>query len=209
MFNCLRYLWHNFCTNQNKYDTSVTNLLIMYHIPQDKRAQASAQKITNALEYLLDSNNFNQISVSQICDESGVSRTTFYRLFDIPADIIQWYCDSYSQKLWDALKQEDKMVLELPFQFNVRYIFNHPEALELAYKAGRLDIADAAFYNNVATMLYEMKHKYHLNEMDMKMSAAIVSSIITSAFKVWMNESKKGSIDMFYERIIRIVQHIR
>ena len=209
MFNCLRYLWHNFCTNQNKYDTSVTNLLIMYHIPQDKRAQASAQKIKDALAYLLDSNNFNQISVSQICDESGVSRTTFYRLFDIPSDIIQWYCDTKSQELWNALKQEERAVLELPFQFNVRYIFNHPEALELAYKAGRLDIADAAFYNNVSPMLCEMKHKYNVSEKDMKMSAAIVSSIITSAFKVWIKESKKESIDMLYERIIRIVQHIR
>ncbi len=181
----------------------------MYHIPQDKRAQTSAQKIESSLERLLETHAFNQISVSQICDESGVSRTTFYRLFDIPADIIQWYCDIKSQALWDALKQEDKTVLELPFQFNVRYIFNHPEALELAYKAGRLDIADAAFYNNVATMLDEMKHKYQLNETDMKMSAAIVSSIITSAFKVWMKESKKESVDLLYERIIRIVQHIR
>lgn len=181
----------------------------MYHIPQDKRAQASAQKIESSLKHLLDTYTFNQISVSQICDESGVSRTTFYRLFDIPSDIIQWYCDTKSQELWNALKQEERAVLELPFQFNVRYIFNHPEALELAYKAGRLDIADAAFYNNVSPMLYEMKHKYNVSEKDMKMSAAIVSSIITSAFKVWIKESKKESIDMLYERIIRIVQHIR
>lgn len=181
----------------------------MYHIPQDKRAQASAQKIKDALAYLLDSNDFNQISVSQICDESGISRTTFYRLFDIPSDIIQWYCDVKSRRLWNTLKQEEKSVKEAPFQFSIHYVFNHPDALELAYKAGRLDIADAAFYNNVSQNLFKMKYESYFSEMDIKMSSAIVSSVITSAFKAWMKESKKESTDMLYKRIIHIIQHIR
>lgn len=181
----------------------------MYHIPQDKRARVSAQRIVSAVRQLLDIYSFEQISVSQICAEACVSRTTFYRLFDIPADIIQWYCDTESKKLWDVLEKEDKTVLELPFQFSVRYIFDHPEALDLAYKAGRLDIADAAFDRNIFPMLHEMRHKHNLCALDMKMSAAVMSSVITSAYGVWVNTGKKESLDELYIRLIRIVKHLR
>mgnify|MGYP003299411655 CR=1 FL=1 len=58
----------------------------MYHISCDKRALDSAHRIRLALEKLLDTNPFESITISQICAAAEVSRTTFYRLFDIPED---------------------------------------------------------------------------------------------------------------------------
>lgn len=180
----------------------------MYHISCDKRALDSAHRIRLALEKLLDTNPFESITVSQICAAAEVSRTTFYRLFDIPEDIIRWYCDNSASQLIAALKKEDKSVLELPFQFNVRYILAHPEALELAYRAKRIDIADAAFFHRVEPMLHEVRAKHQLNDEDMRMSTILVSAIITSAFRAWMDGGKNVSADVLYEQIIRIVQHL-
>lgn len=181
----------------------------MYHISNDKRASESAHRIRQALEKLLEKHSFDGISVSQICTQAEVSRTTFYRLFDIPADIIQWYCDMHSQALVAELKKEELAVLEKPFHFNVRYILEHPEALELAYKAGRIDIADNSFFRNVEPMLNEVREKHQLNDADMHMSTTLVSAIITSAAKVWMDDGKKVSADVICEQIIRIIRHLQ
>lgn len=180
----------------------------MYHISNDKRALESAQRIRQALEKLLEKHSFDGISVSQICTQAEVSRTTFYRLFDIPADIIRWYCDCSVKEMCQKLQQQDMSVRELPFQFIVYDIFNHPEALELAYKAGRVDMADAAFAENISPLLGEVKRKYQISETDLNMSTTLVSAIITASFRAWIDSGKSEPIDIFYERVIRIIEHL-
>lgn len=65
----------------------------MYHIPTDKRAERSAGKIYKALLVCLDSKSFTDVTVADIYRESGVSRATFYRLFDNTIDVLLWKCD--------------------------------------------------------------------------------------------------------------------
>lgn len=180
----------------------------MFHIPQDKRAQESAQKCCDALRKLLEKNAFERITVSQICAVASVSRPTFYRLFDIPADIVRWYCDCSVKQMCCNLQQQDISVRELPFQFIVYDIFSHPEALELAYKAGRVDMADAAFAENISPLLGEVRRKYQISESDLNMSTTLVSAIITASFRTWIDSGKSEPIDVFYERVIRIIEHL-
>lgn len=181
----------------------------MFHITNDKRAVESAHKICSALERLLENYPFERINVSQICAEAGVSRPTFYRLFDIPADIIHWYCDTQSKSLACALQTAGPEVLTAPFKFNIRYIIQHPESMELAYRAGRIDIAHAAFNRNISPLLKGLQHKYNISESDLELSTVVVSAIISSALCSWIESSKEESADQFYERIVRIVQHIQ
>ncbi|MCQ2325678.1 MAG: hypothetical protein MJZ58_05745 [Paludibacteraceae bacterium] len=180
----------------------------MYHISSSKRTLDSAQKIESALNKLLDSVSLDRISVSQICKEAGVGRTTFYRLFDMPVDIIQWRCDTNSKAQYDELMSKSKKVIAFPFDFNLRYVFEHPQALELAYKAGRTDIAEASFNRYNSDLLKALQDTYHISNMDLEVSELIVTSIITSSFKHWIENGKKETINVFLERIRRIIQHL-
>ncbi|MBO4446830.1 MAG: TetR/AcrR family transcriptional regulator [Bacteroidales bacterium] len=65
----------------------------MYRVKDDKRVQTSVQRIFDGLDACLDSKNFNDISVSDISTAAGISRATFYRLFDSPSDILAYICD--------------------------------------------------------------------------------------------------------------------
>ena len=47
--------------------------------------------VFEAFERLLQSNDFDNISVSMICKEAGVSRSTFYYHFKDKFDISRWY----------------------------------------------------------------------------------------------------------------------
>ena len=49
--------------------------------------------IADALEHLLDHKSFMDISVSDIQRESGVGRSTFYRLFDTIDDVVIYLVD--------------------------------------------------------------------------------------------------------------------
>ena len=62
----------------------------MYHINNDKRQIASAQKIVDGLTQCLSAKMMSEISVSDIATASGVSRSSFYRSFDTPMDVLAY-----------------------------------------------------------------------------------------------------------------------
>lgn len=181
----------------------------MYHISSCKRTLDSAYKIESALNRLLDRVSFDRISVSQICQEAGVGRSTFYRLFDMPVDIIQWCCDTNSKAQCEALISERKDVIAYPFDFNLRYVFEHPQALELACKVGRVDIAEASFNRYNSDLLKALQDTYHISNTDLEVSTLIVASVITASFKHWLDNGKKETVDVILERIHRIIQHMQ
>lgn len=65
----------------------------MYHIKQDKRSQTSAAQIAQGMQECLKTTPLKAITVSDIHRATGISRATFYRLFDTPEDVLIYQMD--------------------------------------------------------------------------------------------------------------------
>ena len=74
----------------------------MYHIKQDKRAQASVELICEGLKQCLKEKSFENVTISDIQRVSGVSRSTFYRNFDRIEDVLALMCDRVFQEAFAA-----------------------------------------------------------------------------------------------------------
>lgn len=72
----------------------------MYHIPNDKRAKRSGELIYQGLLNCLKKKSFELITITDLQKESGVARSTFYRLFDNMSDVLYWQCNLC---FWEAL----------------------------------------------------------------------------------------------------------
>ena len=55
------------------------------------RNQYVVEHITGAMLELMKNQNINEISISQICEEAGVGRASFYRNFESKEDVIRKY----------------------------------------------------------------------------------------------------------------------
>lgn len=64
----------------------------MYHIPNDRRAIKSAGRIYEALIASLEHCSITEIPISEL-ERNGISRATFYRLFDTLSDVLEWKCE--------------------------------------------------------------------------------------------------------------------
>ncbi len=71
----------------------------MYRIGNDKRKTQSAKLIWSGLENLMQTQNYNDISITNIIKVSGVGRATFYRLFDDKSDVILYRMESVFTEL--------------------------------------------------------------------------------------------------------------
>jgi len=69
----------------------------MYHIKSDQRSQASAAVIVRGLQECLKTTPLKSITVTDIHRVTGISRATFYRLFDTPEDVLIYQLDQMTE----------------------------------------------------------------------------------------------------------------
>lgn len=81
----------------------------MYHIKSDKRSQASAAEIVWGLQECLESKPLKSITVSDLHKVTGISRATFYRLFDTPEDVLIYQLDQMTEGAYQLYEQEKEL----------------------------------------------------------------------------------------------------
>lgn len=54
--------------------------------------------VVSAAERMLATTDFDSISVSALCSEAGISRTTFYYHFDDKYDVVQWHFEYVAER---------------------------------------------------------------------------------------------------------------
>lgn len=82
------------------------------------------EHLTGAMLALLEEKPLAEISISELCDEAGVGRTSFYRNFQEKEDIIKAYIGGLFQE-W---AEQCKMLPEGSVKGIVRIVFSHFEA---------------------------------------------------------------------------------
>lgn len=103
----------------------------MYHVPKDKRALRSAENLYQGLREVLKSKTFKEVTVSDLQKASGISRSTFYRLFDNPSDLLEWKLDSCLDEVFQAVPAARRSLdLEIIRQF-FTYLISQQELLDL------------------------------------------------------------------------------
>ena len=95
----------------------------MYHIKSDKRSQASAVQIVRGLQECLKNTPLKAVTVSDIHRITGISRATFYRLFDTPEDVLVYQLDQMTENGFIGTVTElvDTDFLEIGMELNVVY----------------------------------------------------------------------------------------
>ena len=78
----------------------------MYHISDDARAKKSAERIFHGLDACLKENPLSKVRVCDVYQKAGVSRATFYRLFDGINDVFAYACDKIRANIIVAAQKQ-------------------------------------------------------------------------------------------------------
>lgn len=91
-------------------------------LSNEKRNLYSRQQLTKALLTLLKKKELGDITVSELCEEAGVGRVTFYRNYTDMTDIVRQFLLEDNREWTQAIVTED-----IPFNEKFRCIFRHFE----------------------------------------------------------------------------------
>ena len=165
----------------------------MYHINNDKRQIASAQKIVDGLTQCLSAKMMSEISVSDIATASGVSRSSFYSSFDTPMDVLAYACDRVLDMLLRDyagidLDQRDELVL-----FSLKYWRGHSQILEALANCDRMDIIQRTLVNHGGEFLTNeiQKLRTDFTKDEIEYLSKGVAALLTSTLQVWIQHGKK------------------
>ena len=70
-----------------------------------KEQEKSAELVVNAFDECLKSHDFENMTITELCNASTISRATFYRLFDDLEDVAAYKCELFAEEFSEAFKK--------------------------------------------------------------------------------------------------------
>lgn len=112
----------------------------MYHIKSDKRSQASAAGIVRGLQECLKTKPLKAITVSDLYKASGISRATFYRLFDTPEDVLLYQMDQMTDSAVQLYEQERNLPAAELLEKTIKTGLENHDFIRALVENGRQDL---------------------------------------------------------------------
>lgn len=180
----------------------------MYHIKEkkDKRIQKSVAALSLGLTYCLKKDKLRDISVTDITKASGVSRATFYRLFDTTWDLLLYSCDNITKELFNEMMKPNRFRTKHEFMlFTINFILEHATIIEAVYDNGRPDILGKSL-----SLFSETVAKFYMkdyDDTDIEYMRYMISAMIVGGLYVWRNHGRAQTAEQVLEMIEKVTIH--
>lgn len=112
----------------------------MYHIKSDRRSRASAAEIVRGLQTCLKTQPLRTVTVTDIHRATGISRTTFYRLFDTPEDVLIYQLDQMTRVALDTYDDREEVSTAELLEKSIALGLENHAFLRALVENGRLDL---------------------------------------------------------------------
>ena len=167
----------------------------MYHIKTDKRSQRSAKLFCEGLAEVLKKKDYQEVSISDLCLETGMARTTFYRLFDIIDDVLLYQFDALFKESMQKYKDSKEPISYAKIILTTA--INNQTITSILIHSGRTDLFDFSTRLNEKQLLSDL----HLDMEDQKRlyCTSMLNAMIFAAMKTWITNGCKENADELYE----------
>ena len=160
----------------------------MYFKQKNKTAIRSQHMIADALFSLMKRKPFQQISVTEICEEAAIGRKTFYRNFELREDVIDFQLDLM---LDDYKKELASLSFEQYLYHHFAFIQENADCFIALYQSGLSSFANEKF----SALLPETMPIWSENPTEQEYRSAYIISGIEAIQRVWISRGCVESID--------------
>ena len=162
--------------------------------PNNKRKKKSMERIERTFINLLQSRKIEEISVSDICKQAGLNRTTFYANYSD----IYGLADTIRDKLENSLADRYRNELAQDEGNDHLNLFRHIKENQIFYRT----YFKLGYDDNYKIIAYdtELAKKYFQNKF-IEYHMAFFKSGITKIIKMWLENGCKESPEEMFEII--------
>lgn len=152
--------------------------------------------IADALFSLMKRKSFQQITVTEICEEAAIGRKTFYRNFELREDIIEFQLDYMCREYKAAL--EDLSLEEYLFH-HFFYIYENKDFFITLYQNGFHLMANEKF----SVLIPDTMPVWTKDELEQEYRSAYIIAGIEAMQRIWISRGCQESIENVVSYVIR------
>lgn len=170
----------------------------MYYKHTNKSALRSQHMLSDALFNLMRQKPFHQISITEICENAGVGRKTFYRNFELKEDIIDFKLDILYLEFENIIRELDT---DGQLRAYIEFVKKKSELIIIIYNNGFYEDINRKFLKllpvTMPILSLDSKTQHY-------MSNYIIAGI-KAILQVWIERNFQESID----EIIEIIKNLQ
>jgi len=175
-------------------------------ITQNKSAMQSQKMLVDALLRLMSEKKYNQISISELADEAGLSRRTFYRLFSSIDEILLFHIHSlWELKASELYSSPDSSYMDIS-SFSLNFWYEHKDLTILLYQ-NDLSYIILKFINEISIEIYRHQtpnEQFEKNPETMEYALSYSSGGIHNIICTWASHG----MDKTPAQLMQMFQHI-
>lgn len=173
----------------------------MYHIQKDIRAQKSAKLIGEGMLKCLEEKRFEEITVSDLQRASTVGRSTFYRLFDNPADVLAYLCDGIFEQAGREYAQLSKLTTDETTLRFIRIWMENKDLLKAIVDSGRTEFLHEAHMKYLAPNDTFFPGTETMDPVQVEYLMSTLTSCIAAFLSVWIKNGGLETAEQLQKRI--------
>lgn len=201
--------YHDKDLSTMKSDDVVHLEVKMYHISSDSREQQSAALLSDASRQILQKKDA-KMNISQLCETAGVSRSTFYRLFDAIDDVLCYSCEKLlDTSLSDYLVMIRDGVHRSPASVYADLVRSYSKEIQWMIKNGKIGILLQTHRTGLRKYAREFFPSMDSDSEEFIYFLDMRFGLILGAFTAWLSTGKKATVDeivSYAEQQIRFIE---
>lgn len=173
----------------------------MYRISRDPRVHQSAKMIADGFEACLAKKKLSDITIKEICLSAHVGRTTFYRLFDNPVDVLQYLVDGVLSRCYGQIKCDGKDAFRNTLIQSLQALMERAHLLDAILINDRIDVLYQAYLKCWGDPQPSDGQAAALSRQDRDYFLYHVSTIAAVYLRVWSKYGKTENAEAVYQHI--------
>ena len=151
--------------------------------------------ITDALFSLMKRKPFQQITVTELCEEAAIGRRTFYRNFELREDVIDFWLD---QRCREYERDYLSVPLDEKLYYHCVFLKKHTEELITLYHNGLHPMIEQKF----SVFLPDTMPTWSEDPVEQEYRSQYIIAGIEAIIRVWVTRGFQESV----EEVVEIVK---
>lgn len=174
----------------------------------NQRVMLTKRLLKESLLKLLQKKRINQVSVKELCTDSGINRSTFYAHYGEPRDVLLDIERNFTEEILNLMQKNRESSQKERLLKVCEFLYSHIELVRILY-ANNFDEDIAKLFGNANFILWNPEqyfdNKVFKTEKDKEFTSVFINYGMYHVLKKWLMTDTKITPNEITEIISRIV----